>query len=45
MADKHRSEEFHHNMSMLTMVAVVAIVAIIVMGAVVKYSVSSPVLG
>jgi parallel beta-helix repeat protein len=36
MPNNKRSEDFHHNMSMLTMVAVVAIVAIIVMGAVVK---------
>jgi hypothetical protein len=35
---QHRSEDFHHHMSMLTMVAVVAIVAIIVMGAVVKFN-------
>jgi hypothetical protein len=31
------SENFHHNMSMLTIVAVVAIVGMIVMGVVFKY--------
>jgi hypothetical protein len=35
--NKHLTEDFHSNMSQLTIVAVVAIVGMIVMGVVFKY--------